>query len=138
MSTCVETNGILATEALYHGDPERRIKAALGQTQGRLPAVTKETLQLYYEHLAAHLSLPFAARYPESVGLHSEIIRSVMVVGIRNPTDRPGLAACTGILCKVRTATQELELPLADLEVDCDSPNYELIEDYWYWFWNWQ
>jgi hypothetical protein len=138
MRTCVEGNPTLITEPLHYGSPERRIKTALGQMQGRLPGVTLETLQAYYAHLARHLSFPFTARYPEPVGLHSEVIRSVVVVGIRNPADRPGLATCTGIVCRVRAGNQESDVPLADLEVEPDDPNYELIEDYWYWFWNWR
>jgi hypothetical protein len=115
-----------------------RIKAAFGRTQGYLPGITEESLRLYYEHLAARLSFPFAARYFEPMGIHSERVRHVTVVGVYNPIDRPTPAVSTGIVCRVRTGTEETDLPLADLEVDFESPNYELIEDYWYWFWNWR
>jgi hypothetical protein len=138
MSTCLETNDVLSTEPRFHGSPECRINAALGQKQGRLPGVTEATLQRYYEHLAVHLSFPFAARYPEPAGLHSEVLRSVTVIGIRKPTGNSIPATRAGIVARAATGAGEIELPLADLEVDAHSPNYELVEDYWYWFWNWQ
>jgi hypothetical protein len=31
-----------------------------------------------------------------------------------------------------------INLPLIELEVPDDSPNFQFIEDYWYWFWNWR
>jgi hypothetical protein len=32
----------------------------------------------------------------------------------------------------------EVNLPLTELEIPDDSPNFQFIEDYWYWFWNWR
>jgi hypothetical protein len=29
-------------------------------------------------------------------------------------------------------------VPLIELEIPGDSPNFQLIEDYWHWFWNWR
>ena len=43
-----------------------------------------------------------------------------------------------GLLVKTRKGQFEINLPLVELEVSEDSPNYQLIEDYWYWFWNWR
>ena len=43
-----------------------------------------------------------------------------------------------GIFCKTRKGKYETNLPLIELEVPDDSPNFQLIEDYWYWFWNWR
>ena len=33
---------------------------------------------------------------------------------------------------------QEIDVPLVDVELNENAPNYRLIEDYWYWFWNWR
>ena len=43
-----------------------------------------------------------------------------------------------GIFCKTRKGRFEVNLPLIELEVPEDDPNFQLIEDYWYWFWNWR
>ena len=39
-----------------------------------------------------------------------------------------------GIFCKTRKGRYEINLPLGELVVPEDSPNFQLIEDYWYWF----
>jgi hypothetical protein len=31
-----------------------------------------------------------------------------------------------------------LKLPLIELELSPNSPNSQLIEDFWFWFWNWR
>jgi hypothetical protein len=43
-----------------------------------------------------------------------------------------------GIFCKTRKEMYEIDLPLIELEIPQDSPNFQFIEDYWYWFWNWR
>ncbi len=43
-----------------------------------------------------------------------------------------------GLLCRARRGAKEIELPLADVELKEDAPNYRLVEDYWHWFWNWR
>ena len=32
----------------------------------------------------------------------------------------------------------EVNLPLIELRVAHDSPDFDLIEEFWYWFWNWR
>ncbi len=94
-------------------------------------------LQDYYDYLASKLSFPFQARYPEPVGLHEEVIRTVSVVGLLDPSRNLDCESL-GLVCIARRGRQTVELSLADLEVNEDDPNHELIEDYWYWFWNWR
>jgi hypothetical protein len=118
--------------------PEDRIRAALGlKRRGKLPGVGKDTLQRYYAYLASELTFPFEAKYPEPVGLHEEIVRTVTVVGLLDPVKNLDCESL-GLVCKARRGKPMVELSLADLEVDQSDPNHELIEDYWYWFWNWQ
>ena len=53
----------------------------------------------------------------------------------------PGKYICDefdGIFCKTRKGKYEINLPLTELRVSENSPNFQLIEDYWYWFWNWR
>jgi hypothetical protein len=43
-----------------------------------------------------------------------------------------------GIFCKTRKGKYALKLPLIELELSPNSPNSQLIEDFWFWFWNWR
>jgi hypothetical protein len=132
-------NGLrLVMEPRTREQPEDRIRAALGfRRSGELPGVGEETLQAYYDYLASNLSFPFEARYPEPVGLHEENIRTVTVVGLLDPAKNLDCESL-GLVCKAHQGKRKCELSLADLEVDGDDPNHELVEDYWYWFWNWR
>jgi len=102
-----------------------------------LPEVGKEILQHYYDYLTTNLTFPFQARYPEPIGLHVEIIKTATVIGLLDPAKNLDCESL-GLVCKARQGKQQVELSLADLEVDEDDPNHQLVEDYWYWFWNWQ
>jgi hypothetical protein len=44
----------------------------------------------------------------------------------------------TALLCRVIKGVREEEVPLVDLEVEENHPNFRLLEDYWYWIWNWR
>ena len=82
---------LFAEEAGTLEQPEDRVRAVLGVSDGPLPEVGKETLQNYYEYLTAHLSFPFQARYPEPIGLHEEIIRTVTGGRLARSDEEPGL-----------------------------------------------
>jgi hypothetical protein len=137
--TTAAGNGLrlLADELGMLEQPEDRIRAALGVKGGRLPEVGNEALQTYYDYLTTYLSFPFQAHYPEPIGLHVEIIKTVTVIGLLDPTKNLDCESL-GIVCKARQGKQMVELSLADLEVDEDDSNHQLVEDYWFWFWNWQ
>ena len=81
--------------------PEDRIRAILGTNDGPLPEVGNETLQSYYDYLTSHLFFPFQARYPDPISLHEEIIRTVTVVGLLDPTKNLDCESL-GIVCKAR------------------------------------
>ena len=117
--------------------PEDRIRAALGLRSGRLPEVGAEALGRYRDYLASRMVFPFLARYPEAAGLHEEILRTVTVVELFDPAKDLDCQSL-GLVCRAHKGKHEVELSLADLEVDEDDPNHQLIEDYWYWFWNWR
>jgi hypothetical protein len=59
------------------------------------------------------------------------------VVSLLNPEEHEGHEE-HGILCRVLYGTEQIEVPLANVEVNEDSINFQLVEDYWYWFWNWR
>jgi hypothetical protein len=128
---------LFAEDAETLEQPEDRIRAVLGINDSSLPEVGNETLRSYCEYLATHLSFPFRARYPEPLGLHEETLRTVKVVGLLDPTKNLDCESL-GIVCRARQGKRIVELSLADLEVDEDDVNHQLVEDYWYWFWNWR
>ena len=116
---------------------QRRIMAALGLAGGPLPRVDDETLSRYYDYLSANLTFPFAAHYPEPANAREEIQFRCTVLELLDPSKYLG-DLFDGIFCKTRKGECEVNLPLIELEVAHDSPNFHLIEDFWYWFWNWR
>ncbi len=113
---------------------EDRIASVFGLSSGRtLPSVHPKSLSAYYEYLRVRLSIPFQAEY---CALDDRTVRKVAVVGLFSPM-RPGIDLGRGLVCLARTSGSVLTLPLVDLEVPDDDPNFQLLEDYWYWAWNW-
>jgi hypothetical protein len=119
-------------------DQEHRIRAILGLEKVPLPKVKIEWLQKYYKYLAANLTLPFDAQYTEELDLNRKPAYSqVQVIAILDPGENTARED-SGLICLVRKAEQEMEVPLVDLEVEDEHANYQLLEDYWYWIWNWR
>jgi len=114
-----------------------RIMAALGATGGRLPRVDEETLFRYYQYLSANMSLPFAAYYPEPHTSQEKVQYRCAVLELLDPRKHVG-DEFDGIFCKTRKGKYEINLPLIELQVPDDCPQFPLIEDYWFWFWNWR
>jgi hypothetical protein len=114
-----------------------RILAAIGPTTGGLPKVDEDTLARYYTYLSATLALPFTAYYPQPMNAQEHAQFRCTVLELLDPTQHPG-DAFDGIFCKVRKGNFEVNLPLIELHVPHDSPDFHLTEDYWYWFWNWR
>jgi hypothetical protein len=119
------------------GDQKARILSALGLEGNRLPQVDDENLFRYYEYLSEHLSCPFTAYYPEPTDPREETLHECRVLELLDPSKYIS-DEFDGIFCKTRKGTFEVNLPLVELEVPQESPNSQLIEDYWYWFWNWR
>ena len=141
---------LLATLADVHGndfqvvpeshsmpDQRDRIIKALGPLEGQVPSVDEETLSRYYKYLTARLSFPFTAHYPEPRTSLEEAECRCTVVELLDPA-KDICDEFDGIFCKTRKGKYEINLPLIELKLPDDSPNFEFIEDYWYWFWNWR
>ena len=117
-------------------EQKQRILAAIGNERGSLPLVDDETLARYFVYLSENLYLPFNAHYTEPTSLFSSWweceISAVLDPSkyLSDPFD--------GILCKVRKAGFEINLPLLELDVSPDNPNFQILQDYGYWFWNWR
>jgi hypothetical protein len=133
-----EANGqAVVPVSATRNDQEKRIQAALGLACGPLPAVRDQWLAKYHRHLASRLSLPFEAQHVEDTGLHPPVSSLVTVTALLDPKQIPG-ADAAGLVCRVHRGTEEYNVPLVDLEVEEEHPNYQLLEDYWYWIWNWR
>jgi hypothetical protein len=108
-----------------------RIRAVFGlYGEAALPSVNGYTLRIYHDYLAAHLSFPFTALYAESKPPLRQLVRYASVLGLQDLSGRPS----QGILCKIDGASLVRELPLVEIGVRDDDPNYWLIDDYASWF----
>ncbi|NLY00229.1 MAG: hypothetical protein GXY83_29375 [Rhodopirellula sp.] len=118
-------------------DQEGRIRAALRFTGRSLPAVRIEWLRRYYEHLIAHLLIPFEAQCAVDIDIPQSLASGVTVVALLDP-DKITSPDSSGLVCRVRDRLGENCVPLVDLEVEEGHVNGQLLEDYWYWIWNWR
>ena len=127
----------VVAESRPEPDQRNRIIMALGPLGEHLPGVNAETLSRYYKYLTARLLFPFAAHYPEPTTSLEEVQYRCNVVELLDPA-KDICDEFDGIFCKTRKGRYEINLPLIELELPEDNPNFQYIEDYWYWFWNWR
>ncbi len=118
-------------------DREQRIMRALGLRKSVIPRVDETTLSTYYRYLLVNLSLPLVAHFPQPSSPQEEAEFRCVVVELLAPVKHPR-DGFDGLFCKTRKGSDEVNLPLLDLYLPEDSPDFQLIEDYWYWFWNWR
>jgi hypothetical protein len=130
-------DGVNVVPKSYPGLSQKdRLIEALGSVS-YIPRVGEEPLSRYYKYLSARLSFPFTAYYPEPTNTLEEVLHGCIVVELLDPVN--GIChEFGGIFCRARMSNNETNLPLIELEIPQDSPNFQLIEDYWYWFWNWR
>jgi hypothetical protein len=140
LATVAEARGnglkVLAESCADHGRRDR-IAAALGPLGEDSPRVNEENHARYYRYLAARLSFPFTAHYPEPRSSLEEAEYRCAVLELLDP-GKDIYDELDGIFCKTRKGKYEVNLPLIELEIPEDSPDSQLIEDYRYWFWNWR
>jgi hypothetical protein len=127
----------VVAELCREHDRRDRIIEALAPFGGHPPSVDEETLSRYYNYLSARMSFPFTAHYPEPRSSLEEVQYRCIVLGLLDPS-KDIYDDFDGIFCKTRKGKYEINLPLIELEIPQDSPNFQLIEDYWFWFWNWR
>ena len=127
----------VVTESPSKDGQKQRIQAVFGIAGDHLPLVDDETLYTYFEYLSENLSFPFTAHYPEPRTPLEEVEYKCTVEEILDPSKYVS-DEFDGIFCRTRKAGFEVNLPLVELEVSKDIPEFQEIEDYWYWFWNWR
>ena len=140
ISTITETNwnGLQLPAVSSPGaDQTERIMAALGLTTGGLPKVDEDTLARYYAYLSANCRCHLRPTTRSRRTPRREAQFRCTVLELLDPTQHLG-DEFDGIFCKTRKGNFEVNLPLIELHVPDDSPDFQLIEDYWYWFWNWR
>ena len=111
--------------------------AVFALTSSGPPRVGEDTLALYHQYLSRNLALPFAAYYPQPISAEEKAEFRCTVVELLDPTRYLG-DEFDGIFCRTRKCKFEVNLPLMELHLPEDNPNFQLNEDYWYWFWNWR
>lgn len=122
-------------ERLTVSTTEDRIRAILGVRRGTaLPKVNAATILAYYRYLASCLTLPCEARYSSDA---DGTISLVTVTALLDPQTMPSDNSA-GLCCMAYHRNKAEILPLADVEVGNDSPNFQFLEDYWFWLWNWR
>ena len=113
---------------------EDRIRAILGVRRGALlPRVNAATMLRYYRYLASRLTLPCEARYSSD---DDDTIYPITVTGLVDPQTMPSDSQA-GLCCTVHFMNTADIMPLINIEVENDSPNFQILEDYWFWSWNW-
>ena len=127
----------VVTESCPKYDQRDRISEALGPPGEPLPTVAEETLFKYYRYLSSRMSFPFVSHYPKPTNSLEDVQYRCIVLELLDPT-KDIFDEFDGIFCKTRKGKYENNLPLIELEISQDSPNFQLIEDYWFWFWNWR
>jgi hypothetical protein len=135
LSTITETTWHrpqILVESCPAADRTERIMAVLGRTYGGLPRVDEATLTRYYTYLSANLSRPFTAHYPQPTTPAEKAEFRGVVLELLDPA-QDIYDEFDGIYCKVRKGKYEINLPLIELEIPEDSPNFQLIADYCYW-----
>jgi hypothetical protein len=130
-------NGLkVVAESCSEDNKRDRIIEALGSVS-HISRVDEESHSRYYKYLTEHLCFPFTAHYPEPTTSLEEVQYRCTVLELLDPTRFLGFEF-DGIFCKTCKGKFDVNLPLIELEVPDDSPNFQFIEDYWYWFWNWR
>ena len=125
----IEQPTSLITRPLSPDNFQDRLRIIFGLTSDdAVPTAGEETLQRYCDYLAARLSFPFDAFW-----LDNDDMPEVTVLGMREPSP---IDESQGIMVRVRSAEQEADCPLAELEVDEDAPNRDVLEDYADWAWS--
>ena len=136
LATITKDHGVVAESNARHDQMDRIIEA-LGALDEYLPNVDEETLSRYYKYLAEHLCIPFIAYYPEPTSSLEEVLHRCIVLELMDPSNDIR-DEFDGIFCKTRNGKYEVNVPLIELHLPQDNPNFQMIEDYWYWFWNWR
>ena len=127
----------IKTPPLSEKDQDDRVRMAFGLTHDDpLPDVSPETLMTYYRYLAANLKFPFFISYWAKSGPFSSK-KVIVPISRLDPPVEDEFDQEAGLYGIGVDQDEEIEIPLAEIELKKKEANYRLISDYSYWFHNW-
>ena len=121
----------IITRPLSADNQDDRICMVFGLTSDYpLPDDSEATELIYFNYLKANLTFPFSARCFDPI---RDRKREVTVTGMCEdfPIDEG-----FGVVCDVLDGGEKAQMPLSELEVGLDNPNYQMVDDYITWFVN--
>jgi hypothetical protein len=128
----------IRTPPLSEKDQDDRVRMALGLTHDDpLPDVNHRNLLTYHGYLSKNLVFPFKARYEKPVGWAKRAEMPVTVTGLLRP-DECEIDEQYGIIASGRDPEEQVDFPLAEVEVKGSNPSCRMVRDYAYWFHNWR
>lgn len=115
-----------------HGEPlsedEVRVARIFGLPEDEeLPEVTEETLEVYHQYLSSRLRFPFDGEYTRETGPLEDTSYDIRVTGL---VDEEDCEEFYGLLCEGREGRRRVVVPLAEIDVDSGTSNFQLIDDY--------
>ena len=121
----------IITRPLSMNDQDDRICMVFGLTSDDpLPYDSKATELTYFNYLKAHLTFPFSATFTDPVKNRK---LDMTVTGMCN--DLP-LDEGFGVVCEVLDGGEKQQMPLSELKLEPNNPNYQMVDDYTTWFVN--
>ena len=127
----------IKTPPLSEKEQDDRVRMAFGLTHDDpLPDVSPETLMTYYRYLAANLKFPFFISYWAKSGPFSSK-KVIVPISRLDPPVEDEFDEEAGLYGIGVDQDEEIEIPLAEIELKKKEANYRLISDYSYWFHNW-
>ena len=121
----------IITRPLSPDNQDDRICMAFGLTSDDpLPYDSDEDELAYFNYLKANLAFPFPAHFFDPIQNRQ---RGVTVTGMCN--DFP-IDDGFGVMCDVLEGGEKKQIPLSELKVKPDNPNYQMVDDYITWFVN--
>jgi hypothetical protein len=117
----------------FDAEAAERIADVFGLSAAEdIPEVTEASLAAYHQHLSTHLRFPFMVEYIEDAETLEETSWTLLLTALA------ALDECDvidGLLCEGRREPNLVLVPLAEIDVEEDTPNAQFITDYQKWFW---
>ena len=104
--------------------------------EDEFPKISGLTMEVMYDHLLKNVFFPFKAEYAmPTEDFRKNVIVDIDVTQLLHVDESPDLTDL-GIICTANYNEQEIKVPLAEVVIKQEDPNFHLVEDYCIWFWN--
>ena len=121
----------IITRPLSIDDQDDRICMVFGLTSDDpLPYDSKATELTYFNYLKNNLVFPFSATFTDPVKNRSQ---EITVIGM---CDEFPINEGFGVICEVLDGGEKRQMPLSELKLEPENPNYQMVDDYTTWFVN--